>query len=168
MKCANRSGDEHRHDTGTRSAARYPNGIRAIGSQGGASHDRDTPCTRVCSGVSYFGHAAQRGLRRIDPCHRVELEYNEDIGVLADMTDFDHMTAGALLRDLAYAMSKLGEYRRFKRAAVIADKGWIETTTRLAGKLFPNTEARLFHAGELEEAMRWVAGFRRDLIDGGL
>ncbi|MCE8035988.1 STAS/SEC14 domain-containing protein [Halomonas sp. MCCC 1A11057] len=102
------------------------------------------------------------------PAIESKLEYNEHIGVLADMTDFDHMTAGALLRDLAYAMSKLGEYHRFKRAAVIADKRWIETTTKLAGKLFPNTEARLFHAGELEEAMRWVAGFRRDLINGGL
>ncbi|WP_165789472.1 STAS/SEC14 domain-containing protein [Billgrantia endophytica] len=91
-----------------------------------------------------------------------KLEHNEHIGVLADMTEFDHMTAGAVQRDLAYALSKLGEYHRFKRAAVIADKRWIETTTRLADKLFPQLEARVFHAGELEEAMRWVAGFRSD------
>lgn len=112
-------------------------------------------------------------LRREDydaliPAIEAKLEYNEQIGVLADMTDFEHMTAGALLRDLAYAMSKLGEYHRFKRAAVIADKRWIENTTKLAGKLFPRIEMRVFHHGELEDAMRWVAGFRGDLINGGL
>ncbi|MFQ3788519.1 STAS/SEC14 domain-containing protein [Halomonas sp. A29] len=93
------------------------------------------------------------------PAIEAKLEDNEQIGVLADMTDFDHMTPGALLRDLGYAISKLGEYHRFKRAAVVADKRWIETTTKLADKLFPRIEMRVFHAGELEEAMRWVAGF---------
>lgn len=42
---------------------------------------------------------------------------------------------------------------------MIADKRWIETTTKLADRLFPRTEMRVFHHGELEEAMRWVAGF---------
>lgn len=102
------------------------------------------------------------------PAIEAKLEHNEHIGVLADLTQFEHMTAKALQRDLAYGMSKLGEYHRFKRAAVIGDKRWIETTTKLADKLFPQVEARVFHAGELEEAMRWVAGFRDDLINGGL
>ncbi|MCE8010332.1 STAS/SEC14 domain-containing protein [Billgrantia desiderata] len=102
------------------------------------------------------------------PAIESKLEHNEQIGVLADMTEFDHMTPGALLRDLSYALSKLGEYHRFKRAAVIADKRWIETTTKLADKLFPHTEMRVFHHGELEEAMRWVAGFRSDLMRGRL
>lgn len=107
-------------------------------------------------------------LRREDydvliPAIEEKLAYSERIGVLADMTEFDHMTPGALLRDLSYAMSKLGEYHRFKRVAVIADKRWIETTTKLADKLLPQIEMRVFHRGELEEAMRWVAGFRSNL-----
>ncbi|MBA2777943.1 STAS/SEC14 domain-containing protein [Billgrantia kenyensis] len=101
------------------------------------------------------------------PAIEAKLEHNEHIGVLADMAEFDHMTPAALWRDLVYAVSKLGEYHRFKRAAVIADKRWIENTTKLADKLFPTTEMRVFHHGELEEAMRWVAGFRSDLIDSG-
>ncbi len=101
------------------------------------------------------------------PAIEAKLEHNEEIGVLADMTDFDHMTAKALQRDLAYAISKLGEYSRFRRAAVISDKRWIETTTKLADKLFPQIEMRVFYKGELEEAMRWVAGFREDLLSGG-
>lgn len=102
------------------------------------------------------------------PAIEAKLEYNEQIGVLADLTHFEHMTAKALQRDLSYAMSKLGEYSRFRRAAVISDKGWIETTTKLADRLFPQIEMRVFHDGELEEAMRWVSGFRDDLISGGL
>lgn len=102
------------------------------------------------------------------PAIEEKLEHNEYIGMLADLTQFDHMTAKALQRDLSYAMSKLGEYRRFRRVAVISDKGWIETTTKLAGRLFPRIEMRVFHNGELEEAMRWVAGFRDDLINAGL
>lgn len=109
-------------------------------------------------------------LRREDydvliPEIEAKLAHNEAIGVLADMTDFDHLTAGALQRDLSYAVSKFGEYSRFKRAAVIADKRWIETTTRVADKLVPQVEMRVFHRGELEEAMRWVSGFRRDLME---
>ncbi|EWG97846.1 STAS/SEC14 domain-containing protein [Halomonas sp. BC04] len=101
------------------------------------------------------------------PAIEAKLEHNEQIGVLADMTNFDHMTAKALQRDLAYAVSKLGEYSRFRRAAVISDKRWIETTTKLADRLFPQIEMRVFHNGELEDAMRWVAGFREDLLSGG-
>lgn len=107
-------------------------------------------------------------LRREDydiliPAIEAKLEQHEHIAVVADMSDFDHMTAGALWRDLAYAVSKLGDYHRFKRAAVVADKRWIETTTQLTGKLVPQVEMRVFHHGELEEAMRWAAGFRRAL-----
>ncbi|OHV84709.1 STAS/SEC14 domain-containing protein [Rhizobium sp. LCM 4573] len=59
---------------------------------------------------------------QIIPAIEEKLSDHEDIGILADLTGFEDMTGDALRRDLEYGLSKLGEFHRFKRAAVITDK----------------------------------------------
>lgn len=91
------------------------------------------------------------------PAIEEKLSDHEDIGILADLTGFEDMTGDALRRDLEYGLSKLGEFHRFKRAAVISDKQWIKAATEMTGKLFPQAEARVFHENEKSKAMEWVS-----------
>ena len=91
------------------------------------------------------------------PAIEEKLGDHEDIGILADLTGFEDMTGDALRRDLEYGLSKLSEFHRFKRAAVISDKQWIKAATEMTSKLFPQVEARVFAENEKSEAMEWVS-----------
>lgn len=92
------------------------------------------------------------------PAIEKKLSNHQNIGVLADLTNFTDMTGDALRRDLQYGLSKFGEFHRFKRAAVISDKQWIKAATNMTAALFPQIEARVFPEDETAEAMEWVAG----------
>lgn len=81
----------------------------------------------------------------------------EHIGILADMTELEDLTADAVRKDLQYGIGKLGEFNRFERAGVISDKQWVEAVMELTDTFFPGIEARVFAEDEKEEAMRWVS-----------
>ncbi|WP_170358655.1 STAS/SEC14 domain-containing protein [Ruegeria arenilitoris] len=57
----------------------------------------------------------------------------------------------------AWEDTKLGlsHWRGFDRAAVVADKGWVQTSVRLAAPLMP-CPVQVFELAELEEARRWI------------
>ncbi|TCU07017.1 STAS/SEC14 domain-containing protein [Rhizobium sullae] len=94
---------------------------------------------------------------KVIPAIEEKLGDHEDIGVLADLTDFEDMTADALKRDLQYGLSKLSEFHRFKRAAVISDKQWIKAATDMTGMIFPQIDARVFPQEQKAQAMSWVS-----------
>ena len=45
--------------------------------------------------------------------------------------------------------------RKIKRAAVVADAGWIRASMHLA-RLFTKAEIEAFHVNELEQARAWI------------
>ncbi|AZO63706.1 MAG: STAS/SEC14 domain-containing protein [Mesorhizobium sp.] len=95
---------------------------------------------------------------KVIPAIEEKLSEHEEIGVLADLTDLEDMTGDALRRDLQYGLSKLGEFHRFQRAAVVSEKQWIKAATEMTGALFPQIEARVFPKDEKAQALEWVAG----------
>ena len=85
------------------------------------------------------------------------LKDHKEIGVFVDMEGFEDMTGEAIQRDVKYGIDKLGELRRFRRAAVTTDKQWIKAATEMATSLFPQIEARVFPIEEKEAALEWVS-----------
>lgn len=85
------------------------------------------------------------------------LRLHERIGVFCDMTGFTGLTPQAMAKDLRYALSKFGEYRRFARGAIITDSQWLANISEFAGRFFPNTEIRAFEPGEHDLALTWAA-----------
>lgn len=81
------------------------------------------------------------------------------IGVLVDLTGLEDITAGAVRKDIQYGLEKLKELHRFRRAAVVSDKQWIEAAMEMAGMIFPQIETQVFPPDERREAMQWVAAF---------
>jgi len=87
------------------------------------------------------------------------LARHERIGILADMTDFSGVTLEALGKDLRYNLTKLGEWKRFPREAVISDKAWVRTAVKAIDPLVPQVEVRTFAPGETDAALAWAGGF---------
>ncbi|WP_380872948.1 hypothetical protein ACFB49_38440 [Sphingomonas sp. DBB INV C78] len=86
------------------------------------------------------------------------LKGREKWGVLADLSEFKDITLQAAGKDLRYGLSKLFQLSRFPREAVITDKQWIRTLSKVASPFIPFMEIRCFDPGEQDKAMEWVAG----------
>lgn len=84
------------------------------------------------------------------------------IGLYCDLTGFTGLTAEAMTKDLHYGLSKLGEYHRFARGAVVTDREWLGKVSEFAGYFFPHTEIRSFAPGETAAAMAWAADVRAE------
>lgn len=84
------------------------------------------------------------------------------IAVLADLSAMNGLSAEAMGKDLRYALSKLGEYSRFARAAVVTDQEWLGRISELAGHVLPSTEVRAFSANEADAALAWAAELRAE------
>lgn len=85
------------------------------------------------------------------------LRLHERVGIFCDMTGFTGLTAEAMGKDLRYALSKFGEYRRFARGAIVTGNHWLAGVSEFAGRFFPHTEIRAFEPGEHDAAMTWAA-----------
>lgn len=90
---------------------------------------------------------------------RVEgaLRAHKRIGMYVDMLGFSDMTADAIAKRVRYGLSKLGEWNRFARAAIVTDKEWMRTLVVFADKVIPNIEIRAFEDGRHDEALAWAS-----------
>jgi hypothetical protein len=84
------------------------------------------------------------------------------IGVLADLTGFEGMTVMAGMKDARYGLGKILQWHRFKREAVVTDKGWIETLVAVANPIIPGVEIRCFKPAVFDAALAWAGE-----IEGG-
>ena len=88
-----------------------------------------------------------------------KLAAHERVGVFADMTGFETMTAEALMKDLRYNLTRIGQSNRFPRVAVVTEEPWLKAWMQILDPIFPQFEARVFKPGETEAAIRWAAEF---------
>ncbi|MGQ7249328.1 STAS/SEC14 domain-containing protein [Halomonas sp. V046] len=79
------------------------------------------------------------------------------INMVAELDDLRWMTFTALLRDIGYGLTQIGDIKRYHRAAVITDKEWIKHIAHLEDRLFKALEIRTFASKERAAAMAWVA-----------
>lgn len=99
------------------------------------------------------GQDYDRCIRQVE----AKLDDHPRIGLFCDLTGFTGLTAEALGKDLRYALTKFGEYRRFARGAIVTDKHWLGQVSEFAGHFFPHTQIRAFDPGEREAALAWAA-----------
>ncbi|HKP55664.1 MAG TPA: STAS/SEC14 domain-containing protein [Polyangiales bacterium] len=85
-----------------------------------------------------------------------KLQSNPRIAVYTELVEPMHMTLAALYTDLRYALSKVGQWRRFARVALVTDKAWASSLMRLFGPWLPDIEARSFHSAERDHALAWA------------
>jgi len=84
------------------------------------------------------------------------LARHQRIGIYCDLRGFTGITPAALARDVRYSLSKVGQYDRFARGAIVTGSHWLAAVTDFAGRFFPQTDIRSFGEDQAEEAMAWA------------
>ena len=80
----------------------------------------------------------------------------EKIGMVADLTEMDGMTAMAIIKDMAAEFRFIGQWSRFPKVAMIADPGWMEKLAATADAVLPQVELKTFAPGQREQAIAFV------------
>ncbi|MCA1791059.1 MAG: STAS/SEC14 domain-containing protein [Thioalkalivibrio sp.] len=79
------------------------------------------------------------------------------ISLVIEIENLRLMTLTALLKDIGYGLTQLGDLDRYHRAAVVTDQRWIEQIVRLEERLFKAVEITTFQSDEHAVAMAWAA-----------
>ncbi|MCL4803667.1 MAG: STAS/SEC14 domain-containing protein [Anaerolineae bacterium] len=84
---------------------------------------------------------------------KIRLEAGGPVNLVLDVSDIE------LSEDLEVAKRDIqfvrGDYKHFRRAAIVGDQKWLAWMTRLLGP-FTRTEEKHFTAGRLEAALAWA------------
>lgn len=86
------------------------------------------------------------------PLLDAKIQSGEHIHMLADITEFEGMTAHAVLDDF---LASVKYWPNFDAIAVIGNKDWEKMLTRIGNYLSP-AHARYFEAAEMPQAWRWL------------
>lgn len=86
-----------------------------------------------------------------------KLAANPIVHVYADATLFDDITPEALAKDFAYSFGKITDWPRFRRAALVTDKGWMKLLVKATAPFVPTIDYRVFGPGEQAEALTWAS-----------
>lgn len=79
------------------------------------------------------------------------------ISLLAELDGMRWMTLPALLKDVGYGLTQLGDLEHYYRAAVVTDQEWIKHIAQLEDRFFKAMEIRTFPSQDLLAAMEWVS-----------
>ena len=102
------------------------------------------------------GRLDEADIERAVQAVEAALAQHERIALYAEV-DVAGMSPGALWKDLAYGLGKLGELHRFPRAAIVTDQGWVRWITQAESALLPGIEMRVFPVADREAALSWIA-----------
>ena len=76
--------------------------------------------------------------------------------MLYDVIDFHLPSIGAIVVEFSHLPSMFGLIKRFNKAAVLADKHWIQRVSELEGALIPGLEIKAFAREQKSEAEAWL------------
>lgn len=76
--------------------------------------------------------------------------------MLYEVVEFNLPSLGAIAIELSRLPKMFGLLRKFRRAAVLTDKSWIQKVSELEGMLLPGLEIKAFSRDQKEEAATWL------------
>lgn len=78
------------------------------------------------------------------------------VSLLAELDGLRWMTLPALLKDIGYGLTQLGDLDHYHRAAVVTDQEWVKHIAHLEERLFKVVEIGTFAKRDRAAAMAWV------------
>lgn len=106
--------------------------------------------------VQLSGTLTDEDVARVAKEVDARLERHEKVAIFADLTDFHDLTAEAAAKDFKYSISKIGQWHRFPREAVVTDKQWLRTFIKFVDPVLPMVEVRAFGSDQRDEALAWA------------
>ena len=77
--------------------------------------------------------------------------------MLYEVIDFHLPSLGAIAIEFSRLPSMFGLMKKFERAAVLTDEGWLKTANKIEGALIPGLEIKTFDRNQKEEAEAWLS-----------
>ncbi|WP_026583204.1 STAS/SEC14 domain-containing protein [Bacillus sp. J33] len=100
----------------------------------------------------FNGHATKEDAEKLDQYVRENFKEDEKFNILAIMTDVDGTTFEGATEGVKFDLKR---WKQFHKFAVVSDKDWIGTMSRLTDYL-PGIEVEYFEGHQLEEAWAWI------------
>jgi len=79
-----------------------------------------------------------------------------DVRCYIEAENMNHVTIGAMLRDVLYGLRHVGDIPRFERLAFVADQLWLRALAKFEDKLLLGVEVRAFPPEERAAARAWI------------
>jgi hypothetical protein len=77
--------------------------------------------------------------------------------MLYDIVEFHLPSLGAIAIEFSRLPSMFGLIRKFRKAAVLTDKNWLQKASELEGLFIPGIEIKAFNRDQKEEAESWLS-----------
>ncbi|MDX1465204.1 MAG: STAS/SEC14 domain-containing protein [Halomonas sp.] len=116
------------------------------------SHPAEHVVAMKASGVV----TAQELQRAIDAVEAAK-QAHPRVSLVVEIDGLRWMTLAALMKDVGYGLTQLGDLKHYHRAAVVTDQEWVRHLAQLEERLFKAVEIRTFSPREHTEAMAWAA-----------
>ncbi|MDI5984774.1 STAS/SEC14 domain-containing protein [Halomonas sp. M4R5S39] len=120
------------------------------------SHPADHVVAMKAGGV-VTARELQRAIDAIEAAKKA----HPTISMVAEIDDLRWMTLTALMKDIGYGLTQLGDLQHYYRAAVITDREWVKHLAHLEERLFRALEIRTFPKRERSAAMAWAGELPR-------
>lgn len=120
------------------------------------SHPADHVVAMKAGGI-VTGRELQRAIDAIEAAKRD----HPVISLVIEVENLRLMTLTALLKDIGYGLTQLGDLDHYHRAAVVTDQAWIEHIAHLEERLFKAVDIRTFSCRERAAAMAWAGELPR-------
>ena len=109
--------------------------------------------------VRLSGRLSGNDMDELTGAVEAKLARHPRIGIVADLTPMAGLTLEALAKDIRYNISRLGDWKRFPREAVITDSAWVRAATEALDPIVLHVEVRPFAPADLDAAVAWAADF---------
>lgn len=94
----------------------------------------------------------QRAIDAIEAAKRA----HPRVSLVVEIDALRWLTLTALLKDIGYGLTQLGDLEHYHRAAVVTDQEWVKHLAHLEERLFKAVEIRTFPKRDHAAAMAWV------------
>ncbi|WP_280553968.1 STAS/SEC14 domain-containing protein [Halomonas sp. 25-S5] len=79
------------------------------------------------------------------------------VSLVVEIDALRWLTLTALLKDIGYGLTQLGDLEHYHRAAVVTDQAWVKHLAHLEERLFKALEIRTFPKHDHAAAMAWAS-----------
>ncbi|WP_163649032.1 STAS/SEC14 domain-containing protein [Modicisalibacter sp. 'Wilcox'] len=79
------------------------------------------------------------------------------VSLYLDLDALRSMTPTALLRDIGYGLTQVGQLDHFHHVAIVSDQHWLRPVAALESRLFAPLTVRVFTNHQHQAAMDWAS-----------
>ena len=85
------------------------------------------------------------------------LKDHDRISIFVEVQPSMQFTIEGLIKDLTEFPGQICKLKKYYRAALVTDKGWMAALARVEGLVFSNIDVRVFGTSDREKAFAWAA-----------